>query len=207
VRSSIGNAKSASSSTLEPNVWASNNIAQIEIETDIDREMREDCLDSTANDNIESAIQYTDSWMDNMFAGSRNSTTWPGLGPPRFRQFPSFLSTMMPISSRQVPTVQCKIWQRSNTIYSQVSKVSAACSSDALKLSSTYYAAAIFKAVIKGWATLSIQERSNPILRILRDIDQVFPRLDPTSRVAFMYKSHTALKVRFKLVPVIVRIN
>lgn len=206
MRSSIGNAKSASNSTLEPNVWASNNIAQVEIETDIDREMCEDCLDSTANNNLESAIQYTDSWMDNMFSGSRNST-WPGLGPPWSRPSPSLLSTMMPISSRQVPTVQCKIWQRSNTIYSQVSKVSAACSSDALKLSSTYYAAAIFKAVIKGWATLSIQERSNPILRILRDIDQVFPRLDPTSRVAFMYKSHTVLKVRFKFVLVIVRID
>jgi hypothetical protein len=204
VRSSVDNAKSASNDTLEPKVWASKNLPQID--TELDREMRQDCLDSTVNNNLESAIQYTDSWMDNTFAGSRNNTSWPG-PPPRSRQFPSLLSTMMPISSCQGPTVQCKIWERSNTIYSQVCKVSPACSSDALKLSSTYYAAAIFKAVIKGWATLSIQERSNPILRILRDIDQVFPRLDPTSRVAFMYKSHTVLKVRFKLIPLIVRVN
>jgi hypothetical protein len=206
VRSSVDSAKSASNNTLEPKVWASNNLPQID--TELGREMPQDCLDSTVNNNLESAIQYTDSWMDNTFAGSRNTTSWPGLGPPpRSRQFPSLLSTIMPISSRQRPTVQCKIWERSNTIYSQVCKVSPAYSSDALKLSSAYYAAAIFKAVIKGWVTLSIQERSNPILRILRDIDQVFPRLDPTSRVAFMYKSHTVLKVRVNLVPLIVRMN
>lgn len=205
MRSSVDSAKSASNDMLEPKVWALNNLPQID--TELGREMPQDCLDSTVNNNLESAIQYTDSWMDNTFADSRNTTIWPGLGPPRSRQFPSLLSTIMPISSRQGPTAQCKIWERSNTIYSQVCKVSPAYSSDALKLSSAHYAAAIFKAVIKGWATLSIQERSNPILRILRDIDQVFPRLDPTSRVAFMYKSHTVLKVRVKLVLLIVHMN
>lgn len=46
---------------------------------------------------------------------------------------------------------------------------------------------------------MSIEEWTNPILRILRDIDQVFPELDQVSRVAFMYKSHILLKVGLKL--------
>ncbi|CZR67335.1 uncharacterized protein PAC_17234 [Phialocephala subalpina] len=192
VRGSVDNVQSASNATPEPNVWASNGLAQME--TEVDREMREDYPDTTANVNFESPIEFTDSWMDNMIYGSRSSTSWPGLSRARPQPFPSPLSTMMPVASRPRGTAQCQIWQRSNTIYSQVSKVGPACSSAALKLSSTYYAASIFKAVIKGWTSLSIQERSNPILRILREIDQVFPQLDRTSRVAFMYKSHMVLK-------------
>lgn len=187
----------------EPSVWTSNSLAQVDIE--VDREMRECYPDITANINFEGAIESADSWMDNMIAGSRNSISWPGLSLPQ--PFPSPFSTMTPISPRLGGTMQCQIWQRSNMIYSQVSKVSPVCSSAALKHSSTYYAGSIFKAVINGWAALSIQERSNPILRILRDIDQVFPQLDQTSRVAFMYKSHMVLKVRLKIIELLIRIN
>ncbi|KAE9379670.1 hypothetical protein N431DRAFT_478623 [Stipitochalara longipes BDJ] len=189
-RDFVYNLQSASNITPESNISASNSLARID--TEVDGETREDCPSITTNTEFESTIEFTDSWMDNMITGSRNSTRWPGLSLPR--QFPNSHSTMMPVSSRLGGTTQCQIWQRSNKIYSQVSKVSSACSSAALELNSTYYAASIFKAVIEGWDTLSIQEQSNPILRILRDIDQVFPRLDRTSRVAFMYKSHMNLK-------------
>ena len=193
---SVRNTQSRGTATPEPNISAAYSIAQNG--TEREREYREGSLNITTNTNVKSRIEFTDSWMDSTIARGRKSTGWPGLSP-RHLPLPGSLPTTMPRSSRLAVTAQCGIWQRSNTIYSQVSKVSPACSSAALKLSSSYYAASIFKAVIRGWATLSIQERSNPILRILRDIDQVFPQLDRTSRVAFMYKSHMVLKVRFGL--------
>lgn len=205
LRASVVNVQPARNATPEPKASASNSLAQMD--TEVDREMRENFSDTTATFQFESPIKFTDSWMDNMIGGSRNRTNWASLKRVRPWSFPSPLSTMMPGASSSESTMQCHIWQRSNTIYSQVSKVSPTCSSAALKLSPTYYAGSIFKAVINGWASLSIQERSNPILQILKEIDQVFSQLDRTSRVAFMYKSHMVLKVPLKLVAVVARMN
>jgi hypothetical protein len=134
-------------------------------------------------------LHFTDSWMDDLppVRGSRNP---PGLDPY------SWLGPLTTASPRlSVGVVRCPIWQRSNKIYSQISEVTAAVASGALQLSSAHYADMIFKAVVNGWGALNGQERSNPIMRTLRDIDQVFPQLDSISRAAFMYKSHMLLRV------------
>lgn len=48
---SVRNAQSASNATLEPSVWASNSLAQMDIE--VGREMSKDCPDITANINFD----------------------------------------------------------------------------------------------------------------------------------------------------------
>jgi hypothetical protein len=81
-------------------------------------------------------------------------------------------------------------WKRFNRIYAQIAFVKQAEASQALALGSAHYADMIFKAVINGWSALDPEERNNPIMRTLSDMDQVFLELDPVSRAAFMYKSH-----------------
>lgn len=136
-----------------------------------------------------SVVQFTDSWMDEMPAvrGARNV---PSLDPYSWLGLFSLSSPGMAVG-----VARCPIWERSNNIYSQISKVTPAVAAGALQLTSAHYADMIFKAVVNGWGALNGQERSNPIMRTLRDIDQVFPRLDSASRAAFMYKSHMLLRV------------
>lgn len=54
----------------------------------------------------------------------------------------------------------------------------------------------LFKAVKEGWTALGDEMNSNPVLSVLRMIDQeVFPKLDRVTRVALMHKSHLLMKV------------
>lgn len=138
-------------------------------------------------------LYYTDSWMDGATNGAIARDCPEQLDP--FALF-GILSTATPSITLQLPRgVQCPIWERSNNIYSQISDVSPAAASRALRLSSARYADMIFKAVINGWAALSNKERSNPIMKILQDISPIFSQLDQVSRAAFMYKGHMLLKV------------
>jgi hypothetical protein len=198
VRSYVDGVRSASDVVLEGSLCTSSSLAKRDIGAD--RETREDFHGKTTNDNIEASIEFTDLWMDDITIGSRNSTSWLDLSGPW--TLPSPLSTTVPVRS-QVRTVQCQIWETSNKIYSQISKISPDCAA-AVDFSSANYAGSIFKAVINGWAALSIQERSNPILQILRDIDQVFPQLDRATRVAFMYKSHMLLMASLKRIAALI---
>lgn len=137
-------------------------------------------------------LHFTDSWMDKManYGEMRNS---PNLDPFAFL---GPLATAMPSPiSRGGMSRGCPSWERSNRIYSQIADANPAEATQALALSSSHYADMIFKAVIKGWSTLDPEERNNPIMRTLGDIDQVFPELDLVTRAAFMYKSHMVLKV------------
>ncbi|KFY58294.1 hypothetical protein V496_06201 [Pseudogymnoascus sp. VKM F-4515 (FW-2607)] len=152
---------------------------------------RQTVADITAESNSGNVLNFTESWMDKKAVDKTDKnradlTPWAWLSP---------ISTMLPPPGRP-PTrgMQCHIWEKSNKIYSQISTVSPACASATLRLSPLDYANLIFKAVINGWASLDTWERSNPIMKALSDIDEVFSELDQVSRAAFMYKSHMLLK-------------
>ncbi|KFZ13384.1 hypothetical protein V502_06634 [Pseudogymnoascus sp. VKM F-4520 (FW-2644)] len=155
------------------------------------RKRRQTVAEMTAESNSESVLNFTESWMDKKVVDKTDKnpidlSPWAWLSP---------ISTMMPPPARP-PTrgMQCQIWEKSNKIYSQIATVTPACASAALRLSPSDYANLIFKAVINGWASLDAWERTNPIMKALADIDQVFSQLDQVSRAAFMYKSHMLLK-------------
>ena len=60
----------------------------------------------------------------------------------------------------------------------------------------------LFKAVKEGWPALGDEMNANPVLSVLRTIDQeVFPRLDLVTRVALMHKSHLLMKVSLSFSP------
>lgn len=137
-------------------------------------------------------LHFTDSWMDKM-ANHSDMKKRPNLDPFTFL---GPIATAMPSPARAGGVYSgCPGWERSNRIYSQIGDTSPADASQALALSSAHYADMIFKAVINGWSSLDMGERNNPIMRTLGNIDQVFSKLDPVSRAAFMYKSHMLLKV------------
>lgn len=159
------------------------------------RKRRQTVADITAESNSGNVLNFTESWMDKKVIDKTDKnpvdlSPWAWLSP---------ISAMMPPPVRP-PThgMQCQIWEKSNKIYSQISTVTPACASAALRLSPSDYANLIFKAVINGWASLDTWERSNPIMKALADIDQVFSQIDQVSRAAFMYKSHMLLKVSLK---------
>jgi hypothetical protein len=142
-------------------------------------------------------LHFTDSWMDKMATYGKDTGKYPNLDPFRFL---GPLAPAMPSAVRPRPgSGGCPAWERSNRIYGQISEVKPAAASQAMALSSAHYADMIFKAVINGWSMLNTEERNNPIMRTLRDMDQVFEKLDPVSRAAFMYKSHMLLKVRLEV--------
>lgn len=159
------------------------------------RKRRQTVADITAESNSGSVLNFTESWMDKKAIvrtdkAHADLTPWAWLSP---------IASMMPPPARP-PTngMQCQIWEKSNKIYSQISTVPPAAASAALRLNPMDYANLIFKAVINGWASLNTWERSNPIMKALSDIDQVFSELDQVSRAAFLYKSHMLLKVSLK---------
>ncbi|KFY72045.1 hypothetical protein V499_07814 [Pseudogymnoascus sp. VKM F-103] len=136
------------------------------------RKRRQTVADITAGGNSGSVLNFTESWMDKKAIvrtdkAHADLTPWAWLSP---------IASMMPPPARP-PT-----------------HVAPASASAALRLSRTDYANLIFKAVINGWASLDTWERSNPIMKALSDIDQVFSELDQVSRAAFLYKSHMLLK-------------
>lgn len=159
------------------------------------RKRRQTVAEMTAESNLESVLNFTESWMDKKVVDKTDKnpidlSPWAWLSP---------ISTMMPPPARPLTRgMQCQIWEKSNKIYSQIATATPACASAALRLSPSDYANLIFKAVINGWASLDTQERNNPIIKALADIDQVFSQLDQVSRAAFMYKSHMLLKVSLK---------
>lgn len=179
---------------LDVKASTSNNLAH---SGGLNRKDMFDYLGTQRSDNTNVFVQFTDSWMDKMAAGSDRRKC-----PDYFDPFTVLgpLATAMPSVVRpRMNSGRCPTWERSNRIYGQISDVSPAAASQALALSSAHYADMIFKAVINGWATLNSEERNNPIMRTLGDMDQVFSELDPASRAAFMYKSHMLLKVGFEI--------
>lgn len=156
---------------------------------------RQTVAETSAGSNSRNTLNFTESWMDKEAVDKTDEnrtdlTPWAWI---------SQISTMLPPQGRPPSRgMLCHIWVQSNKIYSQVSTASPACVSATLRLSRLDYANLIFKAVINGWASLDTWERSNPIIKALSDIDQIFSELDQVSRAAFLYKSHMLLKVSLK---------
>jgi hypothetical protein len=155
-----------------------------------------DYLNMQRGEHTAGPLHFTDSWMDKM-ANYGEMRKRPDLDPFTFLGPPAWA-----VSSPTPPGAVsrgCPGWEKSNRIYSQIADASPTEASQALALRSSHYADMIFKAVINGWSSLNPDERDNPIMRTLGDMDQVFSKLDPVSRAAFMYKSHMVLKVSLEI--------
>jgi hypothetical protein len=88
--------------------------------------------------------------------------------------------------------VPCKIWRKANSIYARIfeydkQRVYEADQADA---------GSLVKVVKDGWESLSFHEADNPVLQILKEVDQfLFWDLDPVTKIANLYKSLLLLKV------------
>ena len=127
------------------------------------------------------------------------TSRWEGLNAstfydPNLWTVPNPLDTMM--SRPAVPDfVPCKIWQKANAIYG---KMFAFDDRERVASASTVDPGSLFQFVKEGWDSLTVQERSNPMLQILKEVDQqIFLDLDPVTKVANLYKSHLLLKYYF----------
>ena len=86
----------------------------------------------------------------------------------------------------------CQIWQKANTIYARIYQFDQQRVYDTDKVNP----GSLVKVVKDGWGSLSFQEKNNPVLQILRDVDQhLFWHLDPITKIANLYKSFLLLKV------------
>lgn len=87
-------------------------------------------------------------------------------------------------------------WKRSNVIYGKLFSINSTGGLTARESRVNI----LFKAVRKGWESVSAQERSDPVLEILKEVDEeIFEFLDPVTRIAALQKSHMLLTVRYNL--------
>ncbi|RDW74140.1 hypothetical protein BP5796_07582 [Coleophoma crateriformis] len=106
---------------------------------------------------------------------------------------PGPLQTAMPAST-PMSYKPCALWQRANNIYAQMF----AFSRERAALANHADEGSLVKVVKYGWGSLSLKERSNPLLIILKEVDQqLFWDLDPVTKIANLYKSWLLLKYYF----------
>ncbi|KAH8598224.1 hypothetical protein B0O99DRAFT_616187 [Bisporella sp. PMI_857] len=110
-----------------------------------------------------------------------------------FWNLPNPLRTAMP--EPPVPDfIPCKIWQTANSIYGSIFVYPR----ERILSANNVDPGSLFKAIKEGWGSLSLKERSNPVLQILKDVEQnLFWDLDPVTKVATLYKSMLLLKYYF----------
>ncbi|KAL3418084.1 bZIP transcription factor [Phlyctema vagabunda] len=115
--------------------------------------------------------------------------------PKAYSQLPSPMHTTMSVST-SAQYLPCDIWQKANRIYANIfpfTKEKAALARDV-------EAGSLITVVKHGWTSLSLREGSNPILMILKDVDQnLFWDLDPVTKIANLYKSWLLLKATHSL--------
>jgi hypothetical protein len=136
-------------------------------------------------------------WTTSLDEASVASTSrWSGMRSPNFKQAPIW-SIPSPIKTR-MPTppppefTQCCFWRKANAIYARIFDYD----KESISAANNVDSGALFKIVKEGWGSLTTQERANPILQILEDVDQyLFWDLDPVTKIANLYKSHLILKV------------
>lgn len=108
-----------------------------------------------------------------------------------FWNLPYPLKTTMP----EPPTpdfTPCPIWMKANAIYAGIFKYP----KDRIISANKAEPGSLTKVVKEGWGSLSLAERSNPVLQILKEVDQnLFWDLDPVTKFANLYKSLLLLKV------------
>lgn len=94
--------------------------------------------------------------------------------------------------SHPISTTPCQIWKFANKIYGNIFAIPPSEATSAARFDSGL----LFQVIRDGWDTLNLEQKANPVLRILRDVDQqLFMHLDPTSRLAIVYKSQALVKV------------
>jgi hypothetical protein len=136
-------------------------------------------------------------WMDSIDEGCVALTSrWDGMSDSTYQQqqfwdLPSPVNTALP--NPPVPEyMPCTMWKKANSIYARIfdfdpQKVYGADKADS---------GSLVKVVKCGWEALNVQERSNPVLQILKEVDQnLFWDLDPVTKFANLYKSLLILKV------------
>jgi hypothetical protein len=141
------------------------------------------------------------SWGNGMEESAAALNRWDSLSQDKHKVFehtpfwnlPCPLKTAMP--EPPAPNfVPCKIWQKANSIYAGIFDYPRERILSANKVD----AGSLFKVVKEGWGSLSLKERANPILQILKEVDQcLFWDLDPVTKIANLYKSMLLLKVSF----------
>jgi hypothetical protein len=126
------------------------------------------------------------------------TSRWDGMRSARifehtpFWNLPSPLKTGMP-EPRAPDFIPCKIWQKANAIYAGIFDYPR----DRVAVANHVDEGSLIKAVKEGWGSLSLTERANPVLQILKEVDQnLFWDLDPVTKIANLYKSMLLLKVR-----------
>jgi hypothetical protein len=125
------------------------------------------------------------------------TSRWDGMSNARifehtpFWNLPSPLKTGMP--EPPIPDfIPCKIWQKANAIYAGIFDYPR----DRIAAANKVDPGSLFKVVKEGWGSLSLKERANPVLQILKEVDQnLFWDLDPVTKIANLYKSMLLLKV------------
>lgn len=101
------------------------------------------------------------------------------------------LETSLPAST-PISYKPCALWQRANSIYAQMF----AFSRERAALANHADEGSLVKVVKFGWGSVSLEEKSNPLLIILKEVDQqLFWDLDPVTKIANLYKSWLLLKV------------
>jgi len=141
-------------------------------------------------------------WMDSIdvasvaLMGGENNPRHPSLHHTPFWDLPSPIKTKL--DPPPLDYTPCKIWQKANAIYAKIFDYNR----DRVYEADRTDPGSLVKFVKDGWNTMSPKERSNPILQILREVDQhLFWDLDPVTKIANLYKSMLLLKVRHNSLP------
>lgn len=138
----------------------------------------------------------------NLEAGTDESTLaltsrWDEMESPVFEHAPLRLECPLKTGMLEPPVLEflpCRIWQKANAIYANIFNYSKERRLEANKVE----AGSLIKVIKGGWGSLSLKERGNPVLQILKEVDQnLFWDLDPVTKIANLYKSMLLLKVCF----------
>ncbi|KUJ07683.1 uncharacterized protein LY89DRAFT_742453 [Mollisia scopiformis] len=104
---------------------------------------------------------------------------------------PSIMRSLTPTLPEYEP---CEVWKKANAIYARIFNFDRQKIAEADQIDG----GSLVRVVKDGWNSLSVVERSNPVIEILREVDQyLFWDLDPVTKVANLYKSMLILKYYF----------
>lgn len=157
------------------------------------KEVASSPINSSMDCTSEPSLCFSDSW-DSAIVPRTRARARPSQ-PPDVNQLWAKLYPSLPTSPPQrIPhAAPCGLWQATNRIYAKMFNIKLSRCESADEIST----GSLFKAVKDGWGALRPEELRNPVLEVLREIDQkIFPRLDRVTRVALMHKSHLLMKVR-----------
>jgi hypothetical protein len=142
---------------------------------------------------VRESVEWTNSLDETAVAVT---SRWDGMRSPNFKQ-PPIWGLPSPVKSR-LPTpsppefVQCEFWKKATSISERIFDHD----KEQILAANNVDSGALFKVVKEGWGSLTPQERENPVLQILEEVDRnLFWDLDPVTKIANLYRSHLILKV------------